>query len=218
MQQTAVLRREEVYQQLRSDILSCKLLPGTPLFEGILADRFEVSKSPIRDALSRLHAERLVAVMPRKGYQVSPISVSDAADLFEMRGHLEQGCARITAERAGDAALATLDGLRTFKAKNVVRGFVEYNRGFHLQVVDLCPNRRMADAARIVVEQFDRLVVMSVTTYEGGQVDNLVDEHNAVIDALQGRDGRLAVRLLAQHLERGRKRVMGALANASIVP
>ena len=87
MQQTAVLRREEVYQQLRSDILSCKLLPGTPLFEGILADRFEVSKSPIRDALSRLHAERLVAVMPRKGYQVSPISVSDAADLFEMRAH-----------------------------------------------------------------------------------------------------------------------------------
>src|SRR6516165_4848333 len=62
------LRREEVYHRLRRDILDCALPPGTELHAPELAERFAISKSPVRDALLRLEAERLVVVRPRKGY------------------------------------------------------------------------------------------------------------------------------------------------------
>lgn len=217
MSDPSQLRREEVYLRLRQDILSCTLAPGAPLFEGALAERFEVSKSPIRDALSRLHAQKLVAVLPRKGYRVAPISLADAAELFEFRGLLEQTCAQLGADRASDAALAALDRFRDHRPWGGADEFVRYNRDFHLAAIRLCPNRRIAEGAHDLIEQFDRLVLMSVHAEERN-LDALVAEHAAIIDALQERDGRRAGKLLAQHVARAQKRVMAALANAAIVP
>lgn len=211
------LQRERIYHRLRQDILSCALAPGAPLYEGGLAERFEVSKSPIRDALSRLAAEKLVTVVPRKGYRVAPISLSDAAELFEFRALLEMTCAQIGAERAAAEELEALDRFRTLEPWGGPAGFVRYNREFHLAVIQLCPNRRIADAARDLIEQFDRLVLMSVNS-DARNFDALVGEHRAIIDALQERDGRRAGRLVQQHVGRAEKRVMGALANAAIVP
>ena len=217
MSDPSQLRREEVYARLRQDILSCVLAPGAPLFEGALAERFDMSKSPIRDALSRLHAEKLVAVLPRKGYRVAPISLSDAADLFEFRALLEQTCAQLGAERAGDAALEALDAFRDRRPWGGPQEFVRYNREFHLAVIRLCPNGRIVEEAQDLIEQFDRLVLMSVNAEERN-LDGLVAEHAAIVDALQERDGRRAGKLLSQHVARAEKRVMGALANAAIVP
>lgn len=218
MRDSSQLRREEIYERLRQDILSCTLAPGAPLFEGTLAERFEVSKSPIRDALSRLHAEKLVTVLPRKGYRVAPISLSDAAELFEFRAILEQTCAQISAERAGEAQLRALDRYRRLEPWGGPDAFVRYNREFHLAVVHLCPNRRIADSARDLIEQFDRLVLMSVTSIDERNFDVLMGEHNLIIDALQERDGRRAGKLLTQHVSRAEKRVMNSLTHAAIVP
>lgn len=218
MADQAQLRREEVYARLREDILSCALAPGAQLYEGALAERFDVSKSPIRDALSRLHAEKLVTVLPRKGYRVSPISLTDAADLFEFRSLMEQTCATIGAERATQAQLEGLERFRTLQGWGGADGFVRYNREFHLAVIELCPNRRIAGVARDLIEQFDRLTVMSVAGIDERNFDVLVAEHNGVIDALQERDGRRAGRLLSQHVARAERRVMSALTNAAIVP
>ena len=218
MADASQLMREEVYWCLREDILSCTLAPGTQLHEGVLAERFAVSKSPIRDALSRLHAEKLIAVEPRKGYRVAPISLSDAADLFEFRALLEQACAQAGAAQADATALQNLDRFREFGSQGGSEAFVAYNRAFHVAVVQLSPNRRMAETARGLVEQFDRLVVMSISAIDDRNIEALVAEHNAVIDALQARDGRRAGKLLAQHVGRAEKRVLNVLANAAIVP
>jgi DNA-binding GntR family transcriptional regulator len=211
------LRREEIYGRLREDILSCALPPGAPLYEGVLAERFDVSKSPIRDALSRLHAEKLVIVEPRKGYRVAPISLADAAELFEFRALLEQTCALMAAERTTDEQLSGLDRFRTLDEWGT-GAFVQYNRAFHLALVGLCPNRRMADIARDLIEQFDRLVLMSVTAIDARNYDALIAEHNAIIAALQERDGRRAGKLLTHHVSRAEKRVMSSLASAAILP
>jgi DNA-binding GntR family transcriptional regulator len=214
------LHREEIYWQLRREILSCALHPGVELYEGVLAERFDVSKSPIRDALSRLHAEQLVTVIPRKGYRVSPISVADAADLFQFRSTLEANCAEISAartDRAAPAELAELDRFREFDPDTTVVPFVTYNSEFHLGLVQLCPNGRMAETARTVIEQSERIVLVSMTANRTQPLEPLVDEHNAIIDALQARDGRLAKRLLTQHIGRAQKRLMVSLGNSAIV-
>ena len=211
------LRRVEIYEQIRQDILSCALAPGAPLFEGVLAETYAVSKSPIRDALSRLHAEKLVTVEPRKGYRVASVSLHDARELFEFRALLEQNCALLAATESSDAALMDLDRYRDLSEWGE-DGFVAYNRAFHYAVLNLSPNRRIVEAAIDLIEQFDRLVQLSVTVFDNRNFQILLSEHQSIIDALQARDGRRAGKLINQHVARAEKRVMRALSSVSILP
>ena len=71
------LLRVDIHEKLREEILACRLSPGADLREQELASRFQVSKSPVRDALLRLEREQLVTIAPRQGYRVAPISLSD---------------------------------------------------------------------------------------------------------------------------------------------
>jgi len=80
-----VLLRDNVYNSLRSDILMCRFLPGDDMREQELAERYAVSRQPVREALLRLEREHLVTVQPRQGYRVNPISISDARDLLRLR-------------------------------------------------------------------------------------------------------------------------------------
>ncbi len=95
-----MLLRDNIYDALRTEILTCKLLPGEEIKEQVLAQRYEVSRQPVREALLRLERERLITVHPRQGYQVNPISVSDARDIFRFRLMLRTGlCCRSRRKR-----------------------------------------------------------------------------------------------------------------------
>ena len=86
------LLREQIYEQLRADILNCQIAPGAEIREGELALRFGVSKSPVRDALMHLQREGLVQTLPRQGYRVSSVSLADVDDMFHLRAALERAC------------------------------------------------------------------------------------------------------------------------------
>src|SRR3954467_2543048 len=93
----AELLRDSVYRALRHAILSCEFQPGQELREQLLAERYRVSRSPIRDSLLRLEQENLVTVLPRQGYRVNPISASDIEDLFGLRLLIAPACAAAAA-------------------------------------------------------------------------------------------------------------------------
>src|ERR1700759_5041803 len=84
-----VLLRDNIYDAIRGDILTCRLAPGEEMREQELAARYKVSRAPVRAALLRRERERLVTVHPRQGYSVNPISLADARDLFQVRLALE---------------------------------------------------------------------------------------------------------------------------------
>jgi DNA-binding GntR family transcriptional regulator len=215
--ESSVLVRDRVFQCLRADIISCRLLPGTELTEKNLAARFEVSKSPVRDALHRLEVERLVSVLPRRGYQITPISVRDAQELRELRSVVEQACARKAAELASDASLIDLDRFRQFAGRSE-EDFIAYNRAFHEAITGLSGNRRMGDYSRNLGEQHDRLVRISISRSSPRDYDGFVREHGEIIDAIQARDGRRAARLVHKHIKNGERRIVAALSRAAIVP
>ena len=217
MDTPAALARDQVYGQLRADIIACRLPPGAELRESELAQRFEVSKSPVRDALHRLEMERLVSVLPRRGYQITPISVRDAQELRELRSVIEQACASKAAERASDPELRDLDRFRKFIGSGE-EDFIAYNRAFHSAITSLSANSRMADYSRTLGEQHDRLVRVSISHSSPRDYGIFVREHGAIIDALQARDGRKAARLVYTHIKRGEKRIIAAFARAAIVP
>ena len=123
------LIRDGVYEKIRADILACVLLPGSRIFENELAKRYNVSKSPVRDALLRMQEQGLIEVLPRKGYLVRPISIGDAYDLYEMRLLLEKSSIRRACDEASDEDLASLDYYRSVDNSNLAH-WVMYNRNF----------------------------------------------------------------------------------------
>jgi GntR family transcriptional regulator, rspAB operon transcriptional repressor len=211
------LLRLDVFHGLRRDILSCRLAPGAELREAELAERFSVSKSPVRDALSRLVQEGLVMVMPRQGYRVAPISVKDVRDMFEYRAVLESAGTRIAAENAADEALRSLDAFRSFEPAAHPEGFIGYNRAFHHAVSALCGNARLMQATAGQIDQMDRAVTMSVDAMRGHDPERVVRQHVEIIDALQRRDARRASSLMARHVLEARKRVCAALSRLAIL-
>jgi GntR family transcriptional regulator, rspAB operon transcriptional repressor len=215
----APLMRDDVYERIRDDILSCTLQPGSPVHEQALAQRFQVSKSPIRDALLRLQEQHLVEVLPRKGYRVRPVSLADAVEMYEMRLLYERECALRAIDHADDATLAALDAFRTGPRGRDLPKWIDYNRRFHLAVAEASGNSRLARAAIEVIEQFDRLTYVGVNgSATPAGVHKFADEHAAIIDALQARDRRRAGALIRDHIEASRKRTLASLAHPVIVP
>lgn len=213
----STLTRELIYQELRNDILSCKISPGEELREMVLAERFSASKQPVRDALHRLRAEGLISVVPRRGYRVVPISVGDAQELFELRQMIEEACLVKGCRAAKPEALSELNIFRDQDIMCEDAEWVDYNRRFHRAIVSLCPNRRMVAMALDLIDQFDRLIAASISLVGRPDRNALLQEHCQIIDALQQREGRLAARLLKKHIASGRQRVMTALESAAIV-
>ena len=81
--------REIVYEELKMQILTGKIIPGTRMMEVELADDMGVSRTPIREAIRQLEKEGLVTIEPRRGAYASQISVKDMVDILEVRQNLE---------------------------------------------------------------------------------------------------------------------------------
>ena len=210
-----MLLRENIYDALRSEILTCQLMPGEEIHEQDLAARYEVSRQPIREALLRLQQDRLVTVQPRQGYQVNPISMKDVRDLFQFRLALEPACVAAAVESASNQTLADLDRFRSIGAQE---DFIDYNRAFHDALAAASGNARMEAAIRDVLDHADRLVRLSVSTIKGRDPQKLVAEHGDIIDAVQRRDSRTARKLISAHVISGQKRVASALGRSAVRP
>ncbi|MAW46835.1 MAG: GntR family transcriptional regulator [Rhodospirillales bacterium] len=211
------LIRDGVYDQIRADILSCALIPGSTVYENELAQRYNVSKSPVRDALLRLQEHGLVEVLPRKGYRICPISIADAHDLYEMRVLLEKSSVGRACDEASHEQLVSLDKFREVDDGDLAH-WVMYNRLFHKSIAELSGNTRMAKITCEVIDQFDRLTFVGVSnTNKIASGERFVSEHCEIIDALQSRDRSKATSLIMKHIQKSRKRLFAVLENPQIV-
>ncbi|WP_336491226.1 GntR family transcriptional regulator [Methylobacterium nigriterrae] len=209
-----MLLRDNIYQAIRSEILACRMPPGAEVREQELAERYAVSRQPVREALLRLEHERLVTVHARQGYQVNPISIADARDLIQFRLLIEPACAGDAAESGSAEALAALDAFRTLDEGT---DFIDYNRAFHTALAQASGSRRMAATARDLIEQADRLVRVSLAAIKGREPAQLIAEHAEIIDAVQRRDARMARRLVREHVAQAQRRIIQALERSAVI-
>src|SRR3970040_1475183 len=91
------LLSDRAYERIRHDIISCLLAPGTEISEAQLCSHYKIGKPPVRMALNRLAHDGLVRAIPRRGYRVTPVTVKDVHDVFELRLMLEPPPARTAA-------------------------------------------------------------------------------------------------------------------------
>jgi len=211
------LLRERVYEELRHDILTCKLMPGAEIREAELAARFEVSKSPVRDALISLEREGLVITIPRQGYRVAPVSISDMLDMFHLRAALERANIERMIRNASDEQLQSLDQFKSFHQEASPAGFISYNKQFHRHLAELGGNPRMRDQLIDLIDLMERAVQISVSNVDHGKPEALVAEHREIIEAIQSRSIKTAQRLAEQHVLAAGKRVSNAVSRSMIV-
>lgn len=212
------LIRNKVYEQIRRDIVSCRLEPGQELRETDLADHYQVSKSPVRDALQRLQFESLVETTPRRGHRVTPVSVSDAQDILEMREALEAAALRRIVASATDDDLTALNALREVDL-DCKETFARYNRQFHVDLATLSGNARLASETRRLLDAYQRLCLVSLDrlTLDRGNSSKALADHCTIIDALQSRNARAAVKASQLHFKQSRGLIEKSLASRPIV-
>jgi DNA-binding GntR family transcriptional regulator len=212
------LIRNKVYEELRHDIVTCRFEPGQALRETDLADRYNVSKSPVRDALQRLQFEALVETTPRQGHRVVPVSASDAQDILEMREALETAALRRIVASAPDEDLASLNCFREV-ALDCKETFTRYNRRFHVELAVVSGNTRLAAETRRLLDAYQRLCLVSLVrlNLDRGNSSKALSDHCQIIDALQNRDARAAVRASQRHFKQSRGLIERSLAHRPIV-
>ena len=178
-----------VYQHLKRAILEQVHPGGTLLTEAEIAEAAGVSRTPVREALLRLESEGLVALYPKRGALVLPVSSQEINDVVEARLLVEVHAAgRVWPRRAalaGDLA-PLLDAMRAARAAGDVPALMEADRAFHATVVTAAGNRILADLYHRLRDRQMRMGVASLRL-EPVRMDHAVHDHAALLALL--RDG-----------------------------
>jgi DNA-binding GntR family transcriptional regulator len=198
-----------VYQDLKQDILRCELRPGQAVYEGRLAERYGVSKTPIREALNALRHEGYVQVVPRRGYLIAPVSVQDVQHMFHVRLLLEPSAAELAAQRVTGEELAELRRLAQRRPGQGRTERMAANRAFHLAVAAASRNPRLVAFIGKLLEEVERVYHLGLDLKEADADQS--DHHQALVDALMKGDHHLARDIMAEAVQTSRKRVLEAL-------
>jgi DNA-binding GntR family transcriptional regulator len=197
--------KDQVYSDIKSDIICCALKPGSAVSEAMLVARYNVGKASVRNALSRLGQEKLVISQPRKSHVIAPITIQDVVDLFGVRLALEPVAARLAAGRVDEALLresakACEISFDENNRENISR-FLRANSEFHRTIADASGNRRMAEQISDLMDETERvrhILIMSTDSKK-----ETISEHGSLVHALVSGDGKKAEQLARKHIERG---------------
>ncbi len=191
-----------VAARLRSMVFDRELAPGEWIDEKALAEAWQVSRTPLREALKVLAAEGLVELVPHRGCRVIELSDTDADALFPVMALLEGRCAFEAASKASDDQLRSLrhlhDELERHAAASDIDGYYRANHEFHSAVQRLADNRWL-DRVTGDLRKFMRLMRGRQLALPG-RIAASINEHRVLIDAFIQRDAARAERAMHDHL------------------
>lgn len=211
------LQLERVYQQIKWRIVYGNYPPGKALSESVLARVHGSSRTPVREALSRLAEEGYVDRVPRKGCIVAPITLMAIQNTFDVRRVLEGTAAEKAAERADDEAvtrIASLAGYPKFETTaESYRTRLGANAQFHVAVAAAGQNGFLVDLVRHCLMQHNRVLSLGL---DFPVHPTSVDEHQQIVDAITRHDAGAAKQAMEHHLDGAHRLVMDFLMRGRI--
>lgn len=201
------------YERLLSEIATGALQPGDRLTETEIAERLQISRTPVREAIRQLEADGLVTHVPRAGATVRTLDYSEVMELYDIRAVLEGAAASFAARAASDIEIAELETINAELAAATddgARAF-ELNRQFHMTLLDAARNRFLAKSMNTL--QKTLMILGPSTLQETTRAEAAVDEHNAVLDALRARDGDEAETAMRAHIRASHRSRLHQLRN-----
>ncbi len=198
-------RSSEIRTVLQDEIEAGKLVPGAVLDERALAARFDVSRTPVREALQQLAARDLVRIAPRQGVTVARLSISKLRAIMETIGELEAACAKLAARRVdNDLCRALDDALARCQDAAVRDGSAEYalaNSVFHEAIYAGSRNDYLAEQIRQARRMAQRYRPKDFQNR--AQINKSLQDHLKIARAIQAGDEALATQAMLLHVPAG---------------
>jgi DNA-binding GntR family transcriptional regulator len=208
---------DRAYALIRQDIVSCALPPGAELTEFEIAERLQMSKTPVREALARLQFEGLVRAYPRRGYQVEPVRVSDINDIFDARIVLEAGAIAYAVKHVSAKELDDLDRLARSSSDNDYLSDLErsqqVNNAFHESIALASRNIRLHRMVAQTIKELERFFYLEATA--DGQYPASHVTHLDIVNEMRTGDAARASAALKEHIDGTRHVLIGSLVRTS---
>jgi len=196
----------EVHEHILDDIVRGVLAPGSMIHLAELAQRYEVSKTPVREALGQLQHDGIVESLPYKGYLVRTVDVTEFNDIYLMRELLEGRAAELAARNIDDAELTELERLRApLGTSGMSLDYDEYAHRFHGIIARASRSRRLAEMIEVTYTDVRRLQYSGIGRPVAEESNR---EHDAIVRALRERDPERAARAMVEHIRGLRARAL----------
>ncbi len=196
--------REMVYEELKMEILTGAIVPGTRMMEVELAEEMGVSRTPIREAIRKLEKEGLVTIEPRRGAYASMISTKDMVEILEVRQDLEGLAAYFAASRMTPDQLAELkkeyNKYNEAVKSGIMEDMIKHDTKFHRIIVDSCHNKILVQ----MIEQLQELVLRFRYIYYDNfkRAENMPAEHAEILNAIESSNAEAARYAADIHIDR----------------
>ncbi|MDT8440200.1 MAG: GntR family transcriptional regulator [Desulfuromonadales bacterium] len=183
--------REKILETIRDAILRGSLKPGERVSEPELAERFGISRTPIREAFRQLESEGYLEVVPRKGAVVASLSERDVEEFYAIKSILEGYAARMAAEKLSDREIERLEAinakLEEVAGEGDVKSFFRVHNEFHDLFIKAAGNDKLQELINQLLLKFNRLRLASLA--QPGRMQISVQEHKKMIAAFREHDG-----------------------------
>lgn len=198
--------KDNIFQTLKSRILSGELCSDAPLKERDLAEEFGISRTPVREALRQLVSEKLVRIVPNVGAFVGSFSWKDAVEIFAVRKVLEAFAAQLTTPRLTAVQIADLENVlkksELAMQKADVGGYMKCDEEFHAGLNENCGNQHLTEMIQNVNDK-TKLARLRLSLFQNKESTRLsLKEHKAILSCLKAKDAAGAGRLVWQHGQR----------------
>lgn len=195
------LYKETAYHYIKEKIITCEYKPEEVLDLNAIKDHLNISRTPIRDAISALEQERLVTVLPRRGVLVTSITPKDIRDLYVIREQLEPCIARLATSLADSQKLMNFKELFQSQTWDM-KDFNQSDLAFHSYLVDLVENPYISSVMNLALSHNMRFVILGAKL--PNRLEHSNSEHIRIIDAMLERNEEVAEQLMRQHIEYAR--------------
>lgn len=203
---------ERVFHQLQDAIVRGEIAPGSKITEPGLSKTYGISRGPLREAMRRLEAHRLIERVPHVGARVVQLSMKELLELFDLREALESMAARLAAEHMTAEEIAGLrEVLSVHESQDdLKRGEAYYQRegdlDFHYRIVLGSHNKMLMN---LLCDDLYYLVRLYRTQFSasGTRPQRAFVEHHRIVDAIEAGDAELAELLMRRHVSASRENV-----------
>lgn len=205
----------QAYNMIKEKIISCEFAPGTLLNEEVLREDIGASRTPIRDALSRLEQEGLITIIPKKGIMVSGLSIADINMIFEVRLLLEPYTIRNYGATIPDETL-----MRFYNELSIPHeaysnlDFFAIDDEFHNAIVSAMPNRFLRGTYEQILTHNRRFRVMTGQV-SGARLNATMEEHLGIVKACLRKDWESAAEAMRAHLIASKNSTFDLLLNTA---
>lgn len=207
---------EVVAERLREMVLEGELPPGSRISEKQLCETFEVSRTPLREALKVLANEGIIELLPNRGAKVTEVDSREVADLFEVMVELEGLSGRLLASRADEAEIAEIRALHERMLDHYRRqerqDYFALNQRLHRRLAELAGNAVLLELETSLSLKITR--ARYAANLQQGRWEESAREHGAILAALEARDGEALSAAMREHMRRTGEAVLQGLADA----